>query len=186
MTAVRSDAARSRARILEVARTHDAHDLRLNEVAREAGVGVGTVYRHFPTINALVEALSADTVDRLLRLFRDASAEADAGAAFFSSVTSALALQLENDSLQMVLLAPDAADDVAAARREIFSRFGTILERAQAAGAVRQDVTVAQLLHLLCGIEYGIRLGVPSDRGPLVDIVLAGLRPGGARATPGG
>ncbi len=62
---VRADAVRSRERILEVAKGHDAADLRLNEVAREAGVGVGTVYRHFPTVRALVEALSVESLRRL-------------------------------------------------------------------------------------------------------------------------
>ena len=61
---VRSDAMRSRARILDAARECDPGALRLNEVARAAGVGVGTVYRHFPTAHALVEALAADGLER--------------------------------------------------------------------------------------------------------------------------
>ncbi|MER6941898.1 helix-turn-helix domain-containing protein, partial [Nocardioides sp. NPDC000441] len=60
MSPLRSDAARSRAKILDTARARPVTDLRLNELARAAGVGVATVYRHFPTVDALVEALNLD------------------------------------------------------------------------------------------------------------------------------
>jgi AcrR family transcriptional regulator len=178
MQALRSDAARSRARILEVAATHDSHDLRLNDLAREAGVGVGTVYRHFPTVQALVEALTANTVDRMLDISRRAAAEADPGDAFTFYLRSALTLQLEDGGLQSVLLSPeDESDGVRTAKQEIFDTFATVLSRAKAAGSVRQDLTLDQLSHLVCGIEYAVRLGTPADRGPLMEIILAGLRP---------
>jgi len=179
MSPIRADAARSRERILEVARAHDdVHNLRLNDIAREAGVGVGTVYRHFPTVHALVEALTADTIDRMVDVSRRALAERDAGAAFTFYLRSALALQLEDGGLQAVLLSPDdEADEVRAAKREIFEAFSTVLGRAQQNGAVRDDVTLDRLSHLVCGIEYAVRLGAPDDRGPLLEILLAGLRP---------
>jgi AcrR family transcriptional regulator len=154
MTALRSDAARSRARILEVARTHDSHDLRLNDLAREAGVGVGTVYRHFPTVQALVEALTVNTVERMLDISRRAADEPDPGAAFSFYLRSALTLQLEDGGLQSVLLSPEDETD-----------------------AVRPDLTLDQLSHLVCGIEYAVRLGTPADRSPLLEIILTGLRP---------
>jgi AcrR family transcriptional regulator len=178
MSPIRSDAARSRARILEVARAQDDRDFRLNDIAREAGVGVGTVYRHFPTVHALVEALSADTIDRMVEISRRATAEPDAAEAFSFYLRSALALQLEDGGLQAVLLSPaDETDEVRAAKREIFDAFSTVLERAQAAGAVRDDLTLDRLSHLVCGIEYAVRLGAPDDRSPLLEILLAGLRP---------
>lgn len=179
MTPIRSDAARSRERILAVARAHDgAQALRLNDIAREAGLGVGTVYRHFPTVHALVEALAAATIERMVDISRRALAEPDADAAFSYYLRSALALQLEDGGLQTVLLSPaDETEEVRAAKREIFDAFGTVLRRAQVAGVVRPEVTLDRISHLVCGIEYAVRLGVPDDRGPLIEIVLSGLRP---------
>lgn len=178
MPTLRSDAARSRARILEAARGRDKHTLRLNDVARDAGVGVGTVYRHFPSVPALVEALTVDTIDKMLVISRQAAAESDAGAAFSFYLRSALALQLEDDGLQAVLLSPeDETDEVRAAKHEIFQTFSTLLDGAKSAGTVRPEVTLEQLSQLVCGIEHAVRLGSPRDRGLLLEILLAGLRP---------
>ncbi|MET0955866.1 MAG: helix-turn-helix domain-containing protein [Cryobacterium sp.] len=178
MSALRSDAARSRARILEVARTHDIHALRMNDLAREAGVGVGTVYRHFPTVPALIEALTTDTIGRMLEISRCAAAETDPATAFSFYLRSALALQLEDGGLQSVLLSPeDETDEVRSAKQEIFGTFAAVLDGAKTVGAVRADLTLEQLSHLVCGIEYAVRLGSPTDRGPLMEIILTGLRP---------
>jgi AcrR family transcriptional regulator len=178
MPTLRSDAARSRARILEVARTHDTRTLRLNDVARDAGVGVGTVYRHFPTVHALVEALSVDTLETMLATSRQAAATTDPGEALALYLRSALALQLEDGGLQAVLLSPeDEAEEVRTAKQEIFAAFETVLARARDAGAVRADLTLDHLAHLVCGIEHAVRLGSPDDRTLLLEVLLAGLRP---------
>lgn len=178
MAALRADAARSRARILEAARAHEAGALRLNEVAHEAGVGVGTVYRHFPTIHALVEALATTALEAMLETSRRAAALADPADALALCTRSMLTLQLEHPGLQAVLLAPeDEAAEVHEAKREIFDTFASVLERARSAGVVRADVTLGQLAHLVCGIEHAVRLGSPDDRAPLLDVLLSGLRP---------
>jgi AcrR family transcriptional regulator len=178
MTPIRSDAARSRSRILEVARTHNTSTLRLNDVARDAGVGVGTVYRHFPTVHALVEALSVDTIEKMLEVSREAAAEPDAGNALARYLRMALALQLEDGGLQAVLLSPDDETEVVrSAKREIYGTFSGVLDRAKEAGAVRPTITIDQISHLVCGIEHAVRLGTPTDREPLLDILLSGLRP---------
>ena len=178
MPTLRSDAARSRARILEVASTHAIGDLRLNEIAREAGVGVATVYRHFPTVHALTEALTSDTVERLLVLSRRAASEPDPAAAFSSYLLSVLALQLEDEGLQSILLSPaDEDPGIRSAKTEIFATSASILQQAQDAGAVRGDLTLDRLQHLICGIEHAVRLGGPTDREPLTEIFLAGIRP---------
>lgn len=176
MPAQRSDAVRSRARILEVARGREPHALRLNEVAREAGVGVGTVYRHFPTVQALVEALSVETLERLREVAREAAREPDPGAGVARMLRGALALQLEDGGLQSVILAPeDGTPEVRELKRGIFADWEEVLTRARASGALRHDVTTAQLEHLVCGVEHAVRLGSPVDRDVLLDVVLAGL-----------
>lgn len=180
MPTLRSDAVRSRARILAVARDQDTSALRLNDLAREAGLGVGTVYRHFPTVHALVEALASDTLTRMLQLSREAATEPDAGIALASFLRSALDLQLSHGGLQAVLLSPDdETDDVRETKREIFATFTAVLERARAAGAVREDLSVVQLEHLICGIEHAVRLGSTADSEPFLRILLAGIRPNG-------
>lgn len=178
MPATRSDALRSRERILRAARGQDRSNLRLNEVARKAGLGVGTVYRHFPTVHALVEALALDTLQRMRTVARQALAEPDAATALARFLDSALELQLEEGGLQAVLLSPaDEAEDVREAKREIFSAFQTVLARARAAGAVRPDLSAHHLQHLVCGMEHAIRLGSPRDRTLILDVLLAGIRP---------
>ncbi|WP_166982891.1 TetR/AcrR family transcriptional regulator [Paramicrobacterium fandaimingii] len=177
MSALRSDAARSRSRILEAARHEDPDDLRFNHIAREAGVGVGTVYRHFPNAHALKEALTAETLAEMVQVSQKASSEPDAATALRAFVGTALALQLENGGLQAVLLSPDdESESVRAMKSEIFSTFTEVLERASQSGAIRPDVTVEQLEHLICGVEHATRLGSPEHRYLFLDVLMAGLR----------
>lgn len=177
MAAIRSDAARSRERILDAARAVDVRELRLNDVARDAGVGVGTVYRHFPNVGALIAALTTETLERMREIGRAAASEPDAGTAFDDYIRGALSLQLADGGLQTVLLAPvDDTAEVREAKAEIFAAFTEVLSRAQRAGAVRSDLTVQHIEHLVCGIEYAVRLGEPSDRDRLMAVLLAGLR----------
>lgn len=177
MPATRADALRSRERILRAARGMDRRALRLNEVARQAGLGVGTVYRHFPTVHALVEALTLETLHRMRAVAADALAEPDAATALAHFLDAALKLQLEEGGLQAVLLSPaDESEDVRATKREIFSAFQTVVTRARAAGAVRPDLDAGHLQHLICGIEHAIRLGHPRDRALMLDVLLTGIR----------
>lgn len=178
MRPLRSDAARSRARILDAARGYDPGSVRLNDVARSAGLGVGTVYRHFPTVHALVEALSTETLERMMSVARAASSHADAESAFTALLEGALALQLEDGGLQTVLLSPaDEDDEVRAMKSEIFALFESVLQRARDVGVVRADLSITQLEHLVCGIEHAVRIGAPADRRLFTGILLQGLRP---------
>lgn len=176
MTHLRADAARSRDAILCAARRIPRGELRLNDVAREAGVGVATVYRHFPTVAALSEALSADSVERLRVLAAEAERTPDPGAALRTLLAAALDLQLADEGVQAVITAPD--DELSAAR-EAKCAFATSLHaalaRAQSAGAVRSDVTVDHVQRMLCGLEHAVRLGSSDDRSVLLDVLLGGL-----------
>ncbi|WP_203581041.1 TetR/AcrR family transcriptional regulator [Microbacterium hibisci] len=177
----RADAVRSRERILEAARRHDVRALRLNDIARDAGVGIGTVYRHFPTVTALVEALSVDALVRLVAAADRAAIEPDADRALRGFLDDALTLQLEDGGLEAVLtdLArtdPVVHDECAAARGRVFAGYDAVLSRAQRDGVVRGDVSAAQLQRLVCGVEHAVRLGAPADRDLLLDILVSGLR----------
>ena len=181
----RADAVRSRDRILEAARGHDVRSLRLNDIARDAGVGIGTVYRHFPTVRALVEALSVDALARLSDAADAASAEPDSDRALRRFLERALDLQLEDGGLEAVLTdlartEPHVHTECAAARGKVFAGYAAVLTRAQRDGAVRDDITPAQLQRLVCGIEHAVRLGAPADRAVLLDVLLSGIRPASA------
>jgi AcrR family transcriptional regulator len=179
----RADAVRSRERILEVARRHDARSLRLNDIARDAGVGIGTVYRHFPTVRALIEALSVETLIRLGAAADRAIAEPDAHAAFRGFLEDAVVLQLQDGGLETVLtdLAltdPGLHDECSVARGKVFAGYDAVLSRAQRDGVVRDDLSVPQLQRLICGVEHAVRLGAPADRELLLDILVSGMHPG--------
>lgn len=181
---LRSDAVRSRARIIDAARGEDPDDLRFNRIARIAGVGVGTVYRHFPHPHALKEALTVDTLAAMVDVSRKATAETDAATSLRRFIGSALTLQLENGGLQAVLLSQtDESEEVSAMKQEILESFTAVLEKARSEGLIRADVTVERLEHLVCGIEYAVRLGSREDRELFLDVLLAGLRPQGENRT---
>lgn len=185
MSSQRADAARSRARILQVARECDPADLRLNDVARLAGVGVGTVYRHFPTVHALVEAVVATDLERYRQLAQRAAAEADPAIALSLLVREGLALQLADGGLQAVLLAPqDRSEDVMTLKRELEEIADRVITAARDAGVVRPDLTTRRLQRLVCGIEHAVRIGGGADAEFFIDAVLAGLRPDPARVPP--
>jgi AcrR family transcriptional regulator len=174
----RADAMRSRARILDAARGCDPDGLRLNEVARIAGVGVGTVYRHFATVHALVEALVSDDLERYRELARRAVAEPDPAVALELLVREGLSLQLEDGGLQSVLLASQDADAaVAGLKRELEDAAELVVARAREAGVVRRDLTASRLQHLVCGVEHAVRIGGADEREFFVSAMLAGLRP---------
>lgn len=178
---------RSRERILDEARRHDVRALRLNDIARDAGVGIGTVYRHFPTVRTLIEALSVDSLARLSEAAEASATEQDAERAFRGFLSDALSLQLADAGLESVLTDLARTDPVvhsecAAARAKVFDGYGSVLARAQRDGVARPDISAAQLQRLVCGIEHAVRLGTPADREMLLDILLAGIRP--ASRTP--
>jgi AcrR family transcriptional regulator len=178
MRQIRADAARSRTRILDAARAQQPGTLSLNVVAKDAGLGVGTVYRHFPTVHALVEALSAETLERMLAIARSQSQREETEAAFVGFLDSALELQLQDGGLQAVLLSPaDEDEEVRAMKQEIFAAFEGVLQRARREGVVREDLSITQLEHLICGIEHAVRIGEPGDRQMFLEILLAGIRP---------
>ncbi|WP_406031380.1 TetR/AcrR family transcriptional regulator [Nocardioides sp. NBC_00163] len=177
MSLLRSDAARSRAKILDTARARPVTELRLNELARAAGVGVATVYRHFPTVDALVEALNLDALEQLVARARTAAEIPDPGEAFTTFVRSAARFQVEHEGLQAILLSEEVSPAARALRDELFGLAETTLEEAIRNGSVRPDITTSHLQRLVCGVEHAVRLGDGTDRDLLLDVMLSGLAP---------
>ncbi len=167
--------------MLAAARTSFAEegpDVPLDVIAERAGVGAGTVHRHFPTKEALIAAV---VTDRLAGLGERASALADAERptdAFFSFVRELTEQARHNIVLSSALPGAGAGPESAEAGEALASALGVLLERAQQAGGVRPDLTVSDLHAILSGVIAIERNLSPDHRGMGLEIVLAGLRPG--------
>ena len=156
MNAVRRDAQSNRARILEVAEEvfgRGGEAASTEEVARLAGVGIATVFRHFPTKAALLEAVLLERFGRL-KARADALAGADdAGEAFFAyfrHMVEDSATKITIGEALMDTGAP-AAGPIEQASADLRGALGVLLERAQKAGAVRADVELPEVYALLIG-----------------------------------
>jgi len=180
---LRADAARNRERVLAVARellvSGDA-SLQMNQIARAAGVGVGTVYRHFPTRQDLLEALVNEHLQALLDQAREAEASEDARLGLRRFLRAVLDLQLADVGLAEVLNAQrDAHTQTSRLKAELFAANERLLKRAHRAGLVRAELGADDIQRLMCGIEHAVRIG--EDRRALAEryltILLDGLRP---------
>lgn len=185
---LRADAARNRERVLAAARAAfgtDGVQVPLDEVARRAGVGPGTVHRHFPTKESLLEAIVAGTVDRLTTEARKQLRAPEAGDAFYAFFSRMVHQGAKNRAFTAALEELDGDSSAAVAGRELFAATAELLRRAQAAGAVRPDVDVrhvkAALVGVLAGWEsMGGKLRSSSDdRKHLVTLACDGFRPRG-------
>lgn len=181
---LRADSARVRARMLAAARARvDAGDpeLPMNAVAKEAGVGVGTMYRHFPTRQALLEALAAESFRDLVREARAAAVEPDIGAGLAGLIRATLRRQLTDPAFADVLASGDVeCAETRESLAELMAVSQQALARARAEGAIRADVTPDDLRRLTCGIRYAVTSG--GDAGPAalnryLEILMRGIRP---------
>jgi AcrR family transcriptional regulator len=176
---LRADARRNRERVLVAARDVFAESgfaVPLDEIAARAGVGPGTVYRHFPTKEALFEAVALARVEDLASAAREGAEADDAGAAF----DGFLARLADEAVLKADLpdaLAGSGSDAVAAAVRDMHHALDRLLRRAQEAGAVRPDVRVGDVIALLKGLLHSLRGGAdPGLAGRVLAVVTDGLR----------
>jgi AcrR family transcriptional regulator len=149
------------------------------EIARAAGVGVGTVFRHFPTKEALLRELLVERLRRAAADARDHAASPDAGEAFFNffaAVVDGSGTKLELvDALAEMGVDEDQA--VAPVAEEVTEAVAALLDRAQRAGAVRGDVGVRDVIALLAGASQTNRHAVDAvTRDRTLAVVLDGLR----------
>jgi len=118
----------------------------LEEIARRAGVGIGTLYRHFATREALVEAIFEDRLTEFTAIARGAAAEPDAWQAFVDFLERTLEIQAGDRVLKEALVRyPPGAGRLASARDEMRRLFEQLIERAQEQGGLRADFALPDL-----------------------------------------
>jgi len=179
---LRADAQRNRDRILEAAEAvfaAEGVDVPVDVIAEKAGVGVGTLYRHFPTKERLCAAI---LLQRLVGITADARALAEAedpAAAFFGFLQHVVREGAAKRDLVIAVTGADAEFEVAAApvKDDLLEAVGVLLRRAQEAGAVRPDVTAPLVVSLVgATCQAATHMGAP----PSCDmwaVVCDGLRP---------
>ncbi|MGW2377234.1 MULTISPECIES: TetR/AcrR family transcriptional regulator [Kitasatospora] len=185
---MRADARRNRARVLEAAQAAFATDgllVPLDEIARRAGVGAGTVYRHFPTKEALFDAVILNRMEGLVRQARELAGAGRDDEALFEFITHVARESAAKKDLIDALAGAgiDVSANLAGINRDLRSAIEELLARGQRAGAVRSDVGIDALMALLRGIVLaGDR---ERDDKPLMERVLSvlcdGLRATAAR-----
>jgi AcrR family transcriptional regulator len=179
---LRADAQRNRDRLLEVAVhafSHDGPDVTLDAVAKAAGVGIGTLYRHFPTREALVEeayrselARLCDAVPELLATLPADQATRSWMDRFVEYMTTKRGMA---DALRAVIAS--GGNPYAESRDRMLSAITTLLEAGAAAGTIRADVEPGDVLAGISGVS--LAAGGPAQRdqaGRLLDLLMDGLR----------
>ncbi|MFI5954000.1 TetR/AcrR family transcriptional regulator [Cryptosporangium sp. NPDC051539] len=178
---LRKDAAQNWQQIVDAAR-QCTPPLRLNEVARAASVGVATVYRHFPTPEALLETLARPHLEEMTAHAERALGSDDAWDAFRGFFVAGIDAQLGDASVQPVFAASaHVLPETTGLVTRLHALASELLDRARAAGAVRPDVTHADVTRLMCGVVYAATVHATADERPALtrhylDVVLRGLR----------
>ncbi|MGC7258508.1 TetR/AcrR family transcriptional regulator [Mycobacteroides abscessus subsp. abscessus] len=178
---LRADAARNRARVLEVAYQTFAEEglgVPIDEIARRAGVGAGTVYRHFPAKEDLYRAIAEDRMGSVIDKGRELLAAVHPGEALFEFLRSMMDWGGTDQGLVDAL--SGAGIDVQALIPHIEESFyavlGDLLRAAQQAGTVRSDVGVHEVKALLVGCQAMQSYNKDVSR-QVTDVVFDGLRP---------
>ena len=176
--AQRADARRDRQRVLDGARrcmSQQGLDAGIEQIAGVAGVGVGTVYRHFPTKEDLVEALAMARFQRLAELAREALATEDPWVAFEHFMRASARIQSEDRALSEVLTSRPELMGRAAESVDILGLVGEMMRRGQAAGVIREDAEPRDVPMMMCALA-GTYRNPHSSPERYIGIVLDGLR----------
>jgi AcrR family transcriptional regulator len=178
---LRADARRNRERVLNAAYEVFAEqglEAQIDEIAQRAGLGVGTVYRHFPTKEDLLAALADRKFEWMAERARQALAEEDAWEALCGFVRDTSAGQAEDVAIGEAMGSRPEMMSAAAQRVGMIELLDELVSRAQAQGAVRDDVTGSDLPMVFCGLGSVAKAGTVLefmrwDR--LLELVLDGL-----------
>jgi len=179
----RMDALRNRERILEVAKeafTRFGADASLDDIAKQAGVGAGTLYRHFPTRDALIEAVYRSEVEKLAaaeRKFSETLPPVEALKAWMLLFVDHIAAkQIIAPALNSVVGGPSKLFE--GSRGLVQGAIDALVKRAIESGDIRRDLVPFDLLRALIGVAHvASGAGWQQSARRLVDILIAGSRP---------
>ncbi|MDH2425911.1 helix-turn-helix domain containing protein [Sphaerisporangium sp. TRM90804] len=184
---LRKDAARNRRRIMDAARAlaREGRPVQLNAVAQAADVGVGTVYRHFPTPEVLLEALAADRFEALTGQAKRAGDMPDAALALRAFLREALAAYLQDDAFAAAAVDPrPATPQTRRLRHRLLEETGALLSRAASADGLRPALGPGDMMLLLCGVGYAVRHAPDRDDPGLPERYLDALLDGALAPRP--
>jgi AcrR family transcriptional regulator len=178
----RADAQRNRAKILATAAelfAAEGLEVPIDRIAEQAGVGVGTVYRHFPTKERLYEAIVVERVNELVAQAKSQLASGDPQSAFFDFVDYLVGQFMQNTDLLGAFAdaGVEFAELAAPAKQELDEAVSNLLVEAQRAGSVRKDVTAPIVLALIgasCMASKNPHPGATNS--DMLRVVLDGLR----------
>jgi AcrR family transcriptional regulator len=183
---MRADARRNREKVLKAARVclaRDGLDAQMEEIARRAKVGVGTVYRHFPTKDDLVVALAGERFDRLAELARAALEVDDPWEAFCGFLRGGAEIQIADRALSEVMLDRGDVMREHAERVDILGLVDALMNRAKAAGALRQDAEPEDVPMMICALGGAAEMTTMSWERYLA-LAIDGLRAPGSTPLP--
>jgi AcrR family transcriptional regulator len=180
----RADAARNRIRVLEAAETMFTErgiEVPVEEVAKAAGVGVGTVYRHYPTKRHLVEAIVARRLRRVVEEARTLATQGDPRTALFEVMDRVMAEAIVRTHLGVTDKARSTAgtEPMAEIASDLTAALTTLLDNAQQADAVRPELRPTDVLQTLYGLSAAAEhyRWDASGRSHAIAIAVDGLRP---------
>jgi AcrR family transcriptional regulator len=178
----RADAQRNRMRVLEVAAaafTAEGLGVSVHEIARRAGVGTGTVSRHFPTKESLFEAIILDRIAKCVTVARTLAETLDPGEAFFAYIAFLIDKGASDQALAEVMVGGGYDIEAAASRsqHDMLGALRQLLDAAQRSGAVRADLDTADVKAVVAGcLSRERNRPDPAARNRMIAIACAGLR----------
>src|SRR3954469_3404996 len=179
---LRADARRNRERVLTAARAvfaQQGREAQMDDVARQAEVGVGTVYRHFPTKEALIEALALEAFERVAAQAREALELEDPWAALSHALWAGAEILAGDRALsELMALLPGPITQGAQVEQDLNATMTELLRRAREAGVLRPDIVLDDIVMVMCGIGSATRKAhqCPEAWRRHVTIVVDGLR----------
>ena len=187
---MRADARRNREAVIAAAKELFADrglDAQMPDVARAAKVGVGTVYRHFPTKDHLIAALVAARFERLADEAREGLELADPWEGIAGFIRFAAQIQADDRGLCEVIGSRPELMDAAARQAGLVELCDALVKRAQRSGQLRGDLSWEDIPMIACGLGTATQASPPPSVGRwprLVEIILDGLRAPGSGKLP--
>jgi AcrR family transcriptional regulator len=182
--AQRADAVRNRLKVLAAVRAafgEHGTDVQIEDIARRAGLGVGTIYRHFPTKQALLDALVAEHFTDVIANATAALDVDDPGRAFFDHLEHCYRAQSRDRMFDVLAEAAETSEVMHRLIDELCVVLDELIARAQAAGAVREELCADDIGVVMCGLgsakrsESWYRGKDPARR--YFTLMLDGMRP---------